>query len=48
VPPKPTVTLPLSTMTGTLRDPLVCFSITASAASSFLTLKYSTSPCRRW
>jgi hypothetical protein len=38
VPPKPTVTAPSSTMTGTARRPLVNVSIRASSAGFFLTL----------
>jgi hypothetical protein len=40
VPPKPIVTLPASTMTGTCRWPREYSSMRCSAAGSFLTLKY--------
>ena len=42
------VTSSPSTMTGTARRPLLCTSMRASAAASFLTLKYSNDTCRRW
>jgi hypothetical protein len=40
VPPKPIVTLPASTITGTCRVPREYSSMRFSAAPSFLTLKY--------
>jgi hypothetical protein len=48
VPPKPIVTVPSSTITGTARRPLLNPSIRWSSAGFFLTLMYSTSTCRRW
>jgi hypothetical protein len=48
VPPKPIVTLPSSTITGTARRPLLNASIRSSPAASFLTLMYSNATCRRW
>ena len=47
VPPKPTVTFPSSTMTGTARRPALYSSIRASSAGVFLTLMYSNATCRR-
>jgi hypothetical protein len=46
LPPKPIVTLPPSTTTGTSRTPLLWPSIRSSDALSFLTLTYSTSTPR--
>jgi hypothetical protein len=40
VPPKPIVTLPASTITGTCRVPREYSSMRCNAAPSFLTLKY--------
>jgi hypothetical protein len=48
VPPKPIVTSPSSTMTGTARRPLLYSSILASSAAFFLTLTYWNSTCRLW
>jgi hypothetical protein len=47
VPPKPIVTAPLSTITGTARRPLLNVSIRSSSAAFFLTLMYSNATCRR-
>jgi hypothetical protein len=48
VPPKPIVTAPSSTITGTARRPLVNVNIRARSAGRFLTLMYSNATCRRW
>jgi hypothetical protein len=46
VPPKPIVTLSPSTITGTRRPPLLCWSIRLRSAALVLTLTYSYATCR--